>query len=422
MAHVRHLTTLFPGNPSRRRAYATLAVVCAAPRLVVLLHERAAILASFTEKSDAFAQTFVRHGTFGFAAGVPSADTQPLYGWFLVPVYWLFGRSWAAVGLAQLLVAILTVLIVWEIGRRFLSARAALAAGAIATLSPYLVWHDMHVNREIVDQAVAAGLVLTALSLVERPRPRAAALLGVLLGLAMLGNTRLFALPVVVVAWLAWQLRRQAILLGAVALACAGLTVTPWLVRNKVVVGCWALTTDGRALWKANNRFTYGVLAHGGWIDDVPRNQPPHRPFTPEEAGGVYRIDECAQPGYYETKVFSFWAHHPGEKGRLMAQAAGMLWSPFVTETSGRSGAGTSLDLGRRVVAPAYTIALYLLAAVGLLLAPRRFGVLAVLLLAYNTVAALAFAGATRYRIALDFLLALLAAAALERVVRRRAR
>lgn len=401
--------------------YPALAIVCAAPRLGVLLHERGAILASYTEKSDTFAMTFVKGGTFGFIPGVPSADTQPLYGWFLVPVYWIFGRSWESVGLAQLLLAIVTVWLVWEIGRRFLSARAAAVAAVIATLNPYLVWHDMHVNREIVDQVVLAGLVLATIALARRPTLELAIIDGILLGLAMLGNARLFALPLVVAAWLASRVRRRAVIvLVLAAFSCAGLTVLPWLVRNKIQVGCYALTTDGRAFWKANNRFTYGVLSHGGWIDDVPGNQPPGRPPTAEEAWGTWlstgnkiAVDECAQPGYYESKVFSFWADHPRQKAKLMEQASTMLWSPFVTETNGRSGAGTSLDVGRRVIAPAYTIGLYALAAAGVLVAPIWYVVLTALLLSYNTVAALAFAGATRYRVAFDFLLALLAGAAL---------
>ena len=79
---------------SRRGAYTLLAAACALPRLAILLHERAAITSAFTEKSDTFALTFVQHGTFGYVPGEPSAYTQPLYGWFLIPVYWIFGRSW----------------------------------------------------------------------------------------------------------------------------------------------------------------------------------------------------------------------------------------------------------------------------------------------------------------------------------------
>ena len=88
-------------------------------------------------------------------------------------------------------------------------------------------------------------------------------------------------------------------------------------------------------------------------------------------------------------------------------------------ETSDRSGAGTQLDVGRRVIEPAYMWALYALALVGLFLAPRAFVALALLLLAYQTAAALVFVGATRYRVAWDFLLALLAAATIEHAIQR---
>jgi hypothetical protein len=59
------------------------------------------------------------------------------------------------------------------------------------------------------------------------------------------------------------------------------------------------------------------------------------------------------------------------------------------------------------------------LACVGLLFVPRAFAALVVLLLAYQTVAAAFFVGATRYRVAWDFLLALLAGAALSSLVAR---
>jgi hypothetical protein len=49
---------------------------------------------------------------------------------------------------------------------------------------------------------------------------------------------------------------------------------------------------------------------------------------------------------------------------------------------------------------------------------PRYFAVLVLALLAYETVCAAVFVGATRYRIAFDFLIALLAAATVDRVLR----
>src|SRR6266516_3389250 len=105
----------------RRLAYVLIACAAALPRVVVLLVERGTILRAFTDKSDNFAQTFVSSGTFGFLPGHPSAYTQPLYGFFLVPSYWIFGRHWEVVGLAQIAVAVGTALLVYEIGRRLVS-------------------------------------------------------------------------------------------------------------------------------------------------------------------------------------------------------------------------------------------------------------------------------------------------------------
>jgi len=421
---------------SRRLAYPALAMACALPRLAVLLHVRGAITASFTEKSDTFAQTFVQHGTFGFLPGEPSAYTQPLYGWFLIPVYWIFGRDWLSIGLAQIALAVATAFLVYEIGHRVLGARAGIAGAAIATLNPYLVWHDVHVNREIVDQVCAAALVLLTLAVAARPSKRLAALLGIVTGLAILGNTRLVAVPVLCAAYLVWRLprARSTAVIAALVLGGAAVAVTPWLVRNKVQLGCWAITTDGRALWKANNLQTYGLLSHGEWIDNVstdsPRPAPPNRD-TPEEAWAyygekgrpdvAYRVypDECVAMSFYEHEAVQYVEHHPGNKAKLAALSMKLLWQPTVLETTGRPGAGTHLDVGRRVAEPVYMIALYVLAAIGLFLAPRAFAGLALLLLAYQTACAADFVGATRYRIAWDFLLAILAAAALERVWRR---
>src|SRR5918911_340932 len=399
-------------------AYALVAAAAVLPRLAVLLHERGTITAAYVDKGDVFARTFLAHGTYGFIPGRPSAYTQPLYGWFLVPLYWIFERSWVVVGTAQILVAAATALLVYELGRRFLSPLAGLLGALAATLHPYLVWHDVHMNREILDELLAAAIVLLTLLVLDRRSPALGLGLGAVLGLAILGNERLVLLPLLVGAFLLVA-RRPAVVLVTL-LACA-VTVAPWVVRNRVSVGCTTLTTDGRALWKANNPNTLRTLEHGKWIDDVPSI--PGTPRTPQDAGAIYaetgRIvptNECAQMRYYRHRAVRWIEHHPGEKAKLAAVAARMLWQPAVTRTEGRRGAGTSLDVGRRVVEPAYMILLYALGLVGLLFVPRRLAALALLLLAYDTLTAMLFAGETRYRVPWDFLIALSAAAAVARV------
>jgi 4-amino-4-deoxy-L-arabinose transferase-like glycosyltransferase len=410
----------------RRRPWLLVALVAAVPRLVVLLVERNDILTAYTEKSDDLSRVFIHSGTFGFIPGEPTAWTQPLYAWFLIPIYWIFGRSWWAVGLIQIGVAVATALLIYEIGRRFVSRKAGVIAAVIATLNPYLVWHDVHENREILDQLLAAAIVLGVLALWQRRSLWLGAILGVLLGLAILGNTRLLFLPIVCCAFLVGRNRRSWILVGVV-LAATVLTVTPWVVRNKVSVGCFTITTDTRALWKANNLNTYDTLAAGKWIDDVPPL--PNEPPTPEFAGDYYKVygkvlpvDECGRMPFYRHLVVQFWQDHPGEKTKLAGQAAEMLWNPKALKTEGRSESGGLVDKLRTWAQPAYSIPLFLLALIGVFVLPRRVAWVAVALLAYQTLVAMGFAGATRYRVPWDFLLALSAAAAIWWLIDRRRR
>ena len=308
-------------------------LVAAVPRLLVLARERETILEEFVDKSDRFATTLVDHGTFGFLAGVPSAYTQPLYGWFLAAIYLPFGRSWLAVGIPQIAVAVQTALVGFENGTRLRSTGVGLVAAIVATLHPYVVWHDVHLNREVLDGLAVALLALCALAAYERRSLPWAASAGVVAGLAILGNARLVLLPVAIAIYVAWRSPLgHALTAAALVIGMAAVVVAPWVARNKVQVGCFAITTDSRALWKANNPKTREVLDRGGWIDDVP--ELPGAPPWPELAadltlsGKPTSVDECAQMRLYRHEVVDFWRDHPGEKARLAAQATRMLWTP----------------------------------------------------------------------------------------------
>jgi len=409
-----------------RRAwpYGVIAAACALPRIAALVYDRGGILVGNVEKSDTLAQVFLQSGTFGYVPGEPSASTQPLYGWFLIVVYWIFGRHWWSVGFVQIAVAVGTAFIVYEIGRRFFSRKVGLIAALVATLQPYLIWHDVHVNREILDQPLGAGMFLLAVWADRERSWRLAAALGVVSGLAVLSNARLLVFPLVLAAYIAW---RHVPLRGVVLVpVLAAIALLPWLVRNKVDVGCFTITTDARALWKANNSATYGLLAKGIWIDGVPDPPEVHKRgwVTPTQARDFYvhggrKVDvhECAQQSYYEHLVFQFWEHHPGEKAKLMVQATELLWSPAVSADTGGPESGGAFHAAKHVFEPAYTIPLYALALAGLFFVSAPIRVLAILFALFETAEAWVFAGTTRYRVPWDFVLALLAAVALTRLV-----
>jgi len=144
----------------------------------------------------------------------------------------------------------------------------------------------------------------------------------------------------------------------------------------------------------------------------------PDAPPWPELAadltlgGKPTTVDECAQMRFYRGKVLHFWRTEPEEKAKLSVQAVWMLWrrSPG---TEGTDSPGGISGLARTVFEPAYILAIYALALVGLTRLRRRYLALTLLLLGYGTLMAMVFAGTMRYSAPWNFLLCIPAAAAL---------
>ena len=396
-----------------------LVVAAAAlPRLLVLARERETILEEFVDKSDRFAVTLVDHGTFGFLPGVPSAYTQPLYGWFLAGLYRPFGRSWLAVGLAQIAVAVVTALARPRDRLAPALTWIGLVAALLTTLHPYLVWHDVHLNRELLD-GLAAGraravCVCSRTSDARSRWPRAP---GAVAGVAILGNARLVLLPVALALYVAWRVRpggpkrsprRRSSSHGARS------SSRPWVARNKIEVGCYAITTDSRALWKANNPNTRDVLDRGR-LDRrrarscrARRRGPSWRP-TSRSPGSRRRSTSARRCGSTATRCSTSGASTRARRRGSQRQATRMLWNPIPTRV-GRDAAAVRRATARRTVEPAFMVGLYVLAVGGPLprAAPLRRARAPAPRLQHPR--AMVFAGTARYRAPWDFLLALLAA------------
>ena len=196
----------------------------------------------------------------------------------------------------------------------------------------------------------------------------------------------------------------------------AAVVVTPWVVRNKVQVGCYAITTDSRALWKANNENTREVLDRGGWIDDVP--ELPGAPPWPEYAADLTlagQADDASTSaprcGCTGTRSSTSGASIRARRGCSRSRRRACCGTRCRGSRT-RAGAARRASRGRRSSRRSSSL-LYAFAIVGVFVAPPRFVGLALLMLAYNTLAAMVFAGTARYRAPWDFLLAILAAFAL---------
>ena len=236
----------------------------------------------------------------------PAADHPPLTITVLAPVSFAFEHvppfSWfgdathvrehryTMAFLGAALVALIGML-----GRAVAGEKVGLIAACIAAVYPNLWVNDGLVMSETVTGLAVVGSLLLAYRFARAPSVRAAALLGVMCGLAALGRAELalfvplLALPVALLA------RDRAIghRLGfaAVAACTAGLLVGPWVVYNNLRFDdrTTISTNDGIALAGSN----CGRVYYGGGLGltslDPPCIDHPHPPGDQSVVATVYR-------------------------------------------------------------------------------------------------------------------------------------
>lgn len=206
--------------------------------------------------------------------GGPTAIRGPGYPYLLGGVYALSGDSRLAGQLAGAALGALTVLLLYLIVARIWGRRTGLAAAALAAAFPPLVL----LSRDLVSETLFLPLVLAAaLCVLEFRRSggtlRWAAAAGALCGLAALTRNAGIALvlPIALGVWTARPaLRPRSLSAPAIAVACALLTVAPWLVRDAAEFGQFVplTTSSGIATAGTYNSASYDDEdSHGAWRD-----------------------------------------------------------------------------------------------------------------------------------------------------------
>jgi Dolichyl-phosphate-mannose-protein mannosyltransferase len=175
----------------------------------------------------------------------------PLYPYF-IGLFSLLGGL-GAVKVAQAVVSALLVPAVGRLGAAVLGPEAGLAAAAIASFYPELVWFSAHFWVETVFTVLLWWGFERLQAADARGSLRVAIVAGLLFGLAILAReTVLYFLPVAA-GWLAWR-RPGGALRGATFLLAAIFTVAPWTLRNWIVYGAFVPVSTAGALnlWQGN--------------------------------------------------------------------------------------------------------------------------------------------------------------------------
>ena len=281
------MTTPAQAAPSSQappvRALAVLTAVALALRVAYLLLEPACAL---TGDEPSWIEIGRRIGRPAVAFSPFRSDLvfyPPVYPYFIGVLFRAFGTMQAVLW-AQVVLGALLVPVVGRAGALAFGRRAGLLAAAIAAFYPELLWYPAHYWSETLFLLLLWGAIERTLAADARGSRGAAAVAGLLWGLATLTRELSLYLVPIVASWLAWPrartggpLRARAIrgltpAMGraAVLVLATVLTVAPWTIRNAVVLHAFVpvSTMGGLNLWQGNTTLThlqiYEVLATKG--------------------------------------------------------------------------------------------------------------------------------------------------------------
>ena len=257
--------------------------------------------------------------------GEPSAFYAIGWPFFLSIVYRIFGYSLIAAQLVNALMAVGSVALVFVISRYLLNDRFALLAALLVAINPTLVLYSSAHGTEslfIFQLLLISWLLMRS---IKSPTAFGLILIGILTGLAVLVRPVAICVPLGAFAADYFMNRRDIRNSLKKALIIVGITiviVSPWIVRNSMVVGSTTLqTSSGVVLWIGHNPDATGGLMPPPLIEGV--GAPGARPgagenITEAEANSVYTsaaiksvLDNPLRTvTLIPRKMFELWAGH----------------------------------------------------------------------------------------------------------------
>jgi 4-amino-4-deoxy-L-arabinose transferase-like glycosyltransferase len=316
---------------------------------------------AYLEHALALVQT---HAYPVFHAGhvpYPTAYRPPGFPLLLALAHQLPGAGVAPERAVQALVGAVVAVIVGVVAGQLWGPRTALAAAALAAISPVLVLF----GATLISEPLFTALLLGALSCALAARARAAAgavwwavAAGVLIGIAALTRPEGLALAAAVALCAGTRMGALAVVLAAVA------CVAPWTVRNALTLHAFVpvSTSTGNTLAGTYNGRS---LPDGLWRD--PRAFHLYRP-----ARAAHRANEPATDRALTHEVLRFVAAHPTAPLRVAAANATRISGLAPTGFSRRSLGTVSLPIGPAPVLRAALLVTTLLGLAGAATAAAR--------------------------------------------------
>ncbi len=311
-----------------------------------------------------------------------TAFRPPLYPYLLGGALKVFGVELDTGRRLSVILGVITAGLTYLLVRRIAGAIAALVAGMVVALYPPLLANDTFMLTEPLSLTLLVGMLL-ALS------HRRWDIGGLLCGLLILSRPSAQFILVVVAVWILWQLGwKRALGFAAVAVV----VVSPWVIRNWVVMGSPVLVTS--------NGFNAAAMYSPAANEDDGFVNPVYDPRFAEYQGDM--ADEAQWQADLQRLAFRSIRDDPWQVPRVMGRNALSYFElQPSTNTTAEEFDGRNMDF-RSATLPAFYV-VTVVGLVGLALQRRRpMVVLVIALAAYFALSSLVFVAPPRLRAPFD--------------------
>jgi 4-amino-4-deoxy-L-arabinose transferase-like glycosyltransferase len=183
---------------------------------------------------------------------------DPLYGYFLGGLFFLFGDNLTTVRLVQIGLENLNILLIYGIGSRIHSKRAGVLSALVYALYPVAFFYSLLILKTTLAVTLLLASVLLLLVAIDSSRRRDWIFMGLLLGLmTYLWANLILMLPLSMLFVLFYQRSPCQRPVSHCALLLAGFAtmIVPGVLRNHLATGEFAFlnTQGGRLLYCSNN-------------------------------------------------------------------------------------------------------------------------------------------------------------------------
>jgi 4-amino-4-deoxy-L-arabinose transferase-like glycosyltransferase len=262
----------------------------------------------------------------------PTAFRVPGTSVFWAGLYWSFGHRYDVVRIAQCGLDTLTILLIFEIGRRSFRNAVALLAAAVYTVWPTALLYSSQLLSDPLYTFIFCWFLLTSLQFAERATWTHSIAAGVLLGLAMLTRGNGVMMVGLLVPWSVWQFRRtpRVIVRGLAISFLAVVMLVPWTVRNY-----WKLhafvpfdTSGGDVMLGSYNRIVAtDPHYYGYWIYPTAE--------LPEYRNEITAPNDEVVRDHLEIRLALRWmGDHPDKWWYLIESRFRRSWTPFLQPQS----------------------------------------------------------------------------------------